>query len=251
MPHEIVHRLLVAGVLAGAAAAAAAGGYERLSQDGPKVLSLCGGGHPAATDGDGRRCRVDSLPGEPGYRIVAARTAPIVYNDVRVGTLQERVWQSADDPAMHVFGVRIALNAEAWDSSGSPFRVNDLFRQALPKQRVSVAYKPVVDAKPLLLAGRTLQGLNEIERRPERNNAWVDFRIDVGVLTASGAEAPNSPWLLMKARAPKGVEIAPFGLRLLNSDVADPLDAVDLFTTSYQPVGVPPPDDDDDDDDQI
>ncbi len=45
--------------------------------------------------------------------------------------------------------------------------------------------------------------------------------------------------MLVKTRAPKGYEVAPFGARILNSDFALPTGSVEVFVPSYQPKGVP------------
>jgi hypothetical protein len=91
-----------------------------------------------------------------------------------------------------------------------------------------------------------VQGLNEFEAdEPERDNTWVDFRIDANAAETPAPSSANSPWLLTKTNAPAGVEINTLGLRALNSDTADILDAVDFYASSYQPVGVPPPEDED------
>lgn len=222
---------LIGIVLLLAAQGAAAAGYVKLSKTGEDVLTHC---NP--------QCKVTSLPGESGYQLVASRNAPLIYNDVTIGTFHERVWRSSANPKKHIFGMRVVLNANEWDSSGQAFRINDLFRQTRPGKNVFVAYRPVGGSKALKKAGRTVQGLNEYEDDPERDNTWVDFRIAVDGLTD-----PASPWLLAKTRAPTGFALNPFGLRVLNSDFEDVFNAVDFFATSYQPNGVPPPEDDDDD----
>lgn len=228
-------RAVLCVLLAAASLPATAAGFVTLSKTGDEVLTDC---NP--------QCRVTSLPGEPGYDLVAARSAPLIYNDVTIGTVQERVWRKQSHPKLHIFGLRISLNANEWDSSGAAFNVNDLFRQAKPNKRVSVAYFPAGATKPLLKAGRTVQGLNEYEEdQPERDNAWVGFHVDVNAAEPSGPSSPTSPWLLMKTRAPTGFDLNAFGLRVLNSDFEDIFSAVDFFTSSYQPNGVPPPEDDD------
>jgi hypothetical protein len=220
--------------------AAVAAGFTPLSKAGEEVLTDCS-----------PQCKVTSLPEWPEYTLIAARSAPLIYNDVTVGMAYERVWRQQSNPKVHVFGLRIVMNANEWDSSGAAFNVNDLFRQAKPGKKVSVAYFLDGATKPLHEAGRTIQGLNEYEEdEPERDNAWVDFRVDVNAAELVGPSSASSPWLLMKTRAPDGVESNPFGLRVLNSDFEDAFNLIDFFTASYQPLGVPPPDDDDDDDEE-
>lgn len=234
---------LCAGVLLATGQAASAAGFERLSKTGDAVLTRC---NPTSSASN-HRCKVSSLPGEPGYTLVAARSAPLIYNDIEIGQLNERVWRNVAKPKLYIFGVRVIMNANQWDSSGAAFNVNDLFRQTRPGKAVSVAYLLDGATEALHRAGRTVQGLNEFEGdEPERDNTWVDFRIDANAADPDGTSSARSPWLLTKTRAPTGIELNTLGLRLLNSDVADPLDAVDFYTTSYQPNGVPPPDDDDD-----
>ena len=232
-----------AGLLLATSHAASAAGFERLSKMGESVLTQCNPSHSSSNP----QCRVTSLPGEPGYALVASRSAPLIYNDIEIGTVNERVWRNVEKPKLHIFGVRVVMNANPWDSSGAAFNVNDLFRQTLPGKAVSVAYFLDGATDSLHEAGRTVQGLNEFEGdEPERDNTWVDFRIDANAADPDSTSSAQSPWLLTKTRAPTGISLNALGLRVLNSDVADPLDAVDFYTTSYQPNGVPPPEDDED-----
>lgn len=227
--------------------AASAAGFEKLTKRGEEVMTVC---NPASSDAN-HRCKVTSLPGEPGYTLVAARSAPLVYNDIEIGTVNERVWRNVARPKLYIFGVRVIMNANQWDSSGAAFNVNDLFRQTLPRKAVSVAYFLDGATEALHEAGRTVQGLNESEDDdPERDNTWVDFRIDANAADPDGTSSARSPWLLTKTRAPEGISLNALGLRVLNSDVEDPLNAVDFYTASYQPNGVPPPEDDDDDEEE-
>lgn len=221
--------------LAGTNSALAAG-FEKLSKTGEEVLTAC----------TNTRCKVTSLPGEPGYNLVASRSAPLIYNDVEIGTLYEKVWRHQSKPKLHIFGMRVVMNASAYDSTGAAFNVNDLFRQTRPRSGVSAAYFLDGATQGLQEAGRTVQGLNEFEEeQPERDNTWVDFRIDANAAEAEGPSSAKSPWLLTKTRAPEGFALNPLGVRVLNSDVTELLDAVDFYTASYQPNGVPPPEDED------
>jgi len=236
---------LLAGLAAGAQVAHATG-FEKLSKTGEDVLTTCNPSSSAANN----TCRVTSLPGVGGYDLVAARSAPLIFNDVTIGTLYEKVWRHHTKPKVYIFGTRVVMNAEPYDSSGAAFNVNDLFRQTLPGKAVSVAYFQDGATKALKKAGRTIQGLNEFEEdEPERDNTWVDFRIDANAAEPSGPSSASSPWVLARTRAPTGIALNALGLRVLSSDVDDILDAVDFYTTSYQPNGVPPPDDDDDEGD--
>jgi hypothetical protein len=234
--------LSCAGLLLATGQAASAAGFEPVSKTGDSVLTRC---NPTNSNSN-HRCKVASLPGEPGYTLVAARSAPLIYNDTEIGAVNERVWRNVEQPQLYIFGVRVIMNANQWDSSGAAFNVNDLFRQTRPGKAVAVAYFLDGATEALHMAGRTVQGLNEFaDDEPERDNTWVDFRIDANAADPDGTSSARSPWLLTKTRAPTGISLGALGLRVLNSDVSDPLDAVDFYTTSYQPNGVPPPQDDD------
>jgi hypothetical protein len=243
MKRKIFHAMILAcsGMLLAMGQAASAAGFERLTKEGDEVLTLC---NPSSSSSN-PRCKVTSLPGEPGYTLVAARSAPLIYNDIEIGTVNERVWRNVEKPKVYIFGVRVIMNANPWDSSGAAFNVNDLFRQTRPGKAVSVAYFLDGATEALHASGRTVQGLNEFEEdEPERDNTWVDFRIDANAADPDGTSSARSPWLLTRTRAPTGIALNTLGLRVLNSDVSDPIDAVDFYTTSYQPNGVPPPEDD-------
>lgn len=223
-----------------------AAGFVTLSKTAAVVLTNCSRGNWLANP----NCKVEALPGAPNYKLWASRSTPLIYNDIRIGTLAEKVWRSSADPKTYVLGAQVTMNANPYDSTGLSFNVNDVFRQTLPNQNVAVAYYFDAKGKSLKRAGRTVQGLNEFEKaQPERDNTWVDFRIDTNAADPDGNSSRKSPWLLTKTAAPKGLETNALGFRVLNSDVADPLDALDFFTRSYQPVGVPPPEDEDDDED--
>ena len=185
-----------------------------------------------------------------GYTLVASRSAPIVINDITVGTLQEKVWRKQSDAKRYIFGMRVQLNAEQWDASGRSFNINDLFRRALEKRAAAVAYFPDGASKALQQAGRTAKGLNEYDTaQPPRNNTYVDFRVDVNAADPDGASSASSPWLLLRTRARDGIELNPFAIRGLNSDGVDPTEAVEFFLGGYQPVGVPVGEEEEDEDD--
>jgi hypothetical protein len=233
---------LAAGLALTGAQAAMALGYEKLTKTGEEVLHTCNPTNsPFNTE-----CKVTSLPGLSGYALVAARSAPMIYNDVTIGTVYEKVWRNQAKPKVYIFGVRLVMNDSAYDSTGLAFNVNDVFRQTRPGKAVSVAYYLDGATKALQVAGRTVQGLNEFEEdEPERDDTWVDFRIDANAAEPEGPTSAQSPWLLMRTRVPTGFALNALGLRVLNSDVEDALDAVDFYTASYEPNGVPPPEDDD------
>jgi hypothetical protein len=222
--------------LAVALPAAAAGFVTLPATYGSDVLTAC---NPTNDPGN-TTCQVTSLPGEAGYVMVASRTAPLIINDVTIGTLSEKVWRQSSDKTQFIFGVQVQVNTAAWDSSGVPFNVNDVFRRTLPKQPVAVAYYLGAATKPLLLTGRTKRGLNEYTNpQPPLSPTWADLRVDVNAADPDGNSSPDSPWLLVKTTAPIGAVLDSFGVRLLNSDFADVSSAVDLFTSGYQPRGVP------------
>lgn len=236
---------IAVGAVVAFSSAAHADGFVKLSKFGSTVLTPCNPGSlPYNTN-----CKVTNLPGETGYKLVASRSAPVIINDVTVGTLFEKVWRNSDDSTLYIFGSRIQLNAAQWDLSGAAFNANDLSRRTLPGRKVSVAYYSDGATKALLKAGRTAQGLNEYEgSQPERDNNWLDFRIDANAAEPSGPSSAKSPWLLMKTRAPTGYALNQFGIRTLNSDFTDLTQAVDIYSAGYQPNGVPTGGGDDDDD---
>lgn len=246
----------LAVALGGGPAHAAGGGFVALSSTGDHVLKRCNPHHVAAQ----QRCRVTSLPGESGYRLVASRSSDVVKNDVVIGRLLDRVWKRAD--GAHIFGAQLQLNADAFDLTGLSFNANDLFRQVLEDKPVSVAYFQGTAQKALLKAGRTLQGLNEVPpeddddddgagedaadepageeeeagpEEPVRDNDWVDFRIDVNAAEPEGVSSAHSPWLLVKTRAPAGFSVQPFAIRLLSSDFPDASEFIDIYLSGYQP----------------
>lgn len=252
--------------LAGASSLAQAGegGFARLSSEGDKVAIRCNPSH----DPEQARCRVASLPGADGFKLVASRNRKIVKNGVVIGLLRDRAWQRAD--GMHIFGAQVQMNANPFDTTGLAFNVNDLFRQVLENRPVSIAYYQDTSKKALKKAGRTLQGLNEappsddddddddddLDRRapalagdddddddddagphpqPTRDNAWVDFRIDANAAEPRGGSSADSPWVLVKTKAPRGFSVQPFAIRLLSSDAADSSLFTEIYLSGFKP----------------
>ena len=179
---------------------------------------------------------------------MASRNEDIVRNGVVIGTVNEVVYQSQADAQEYIFGTQVVLYDVESDSTGHPFRANDVFRRTPKHRAVATAYLPLEGTLALAQTGRTVQGLNEFdERQPDRDNTWVDFRVVVDPAGAPGG-ASSSPWLLTKTKAPKGYSVNAVGLRLLNSDFEHPKhEAYDLFAPCYQPNGIPPGKGDDDD----
>lgn len=243
-----------------ASAHAASPGFVTLSSSGDKVMTRC---NPRSLPYQ-QRCRVDSLPGESGYTLVASRTSDIVKNDVVIGKLLDRVWKHAN--GTHIFGAQIQLNAQPYDLTGLSFNANDLFRQVLEDKAVSIAYYQGTSKKALKRAGRTLQGLHEVppvdddeeepdgddavnasadarnepadytgRARPVRDNDWVDFRIDANAAEVRGPSSAHSPWLLVKTKAPAGYAVKPFAIRLLSSDFPDSSQFTEIYLSGYQP----------------
>lgn len=240
-------------------ATAASPGFVSLSAAGEKVMTRCNPRHLAAQN----RCRVSGLPGESGYALVASRSSDIVKNDVVIGRLLDRVWKHSN--GTHIFGAQIQLNANAYDLTGLSFNANDLFRQVLPGQAVAIAYYQSSAKKALKRAGRTLQGLNEVPppdddeeaanvaavdasadaanepidyvgpEQPERDNGWVDFRIDANAAEARGVSSAHSPWLLVRTKAPRGYAVQPFAIRLLSSDFEDSSEFTEIYLSGYRP----------------
>ena len=238
-------RYAVALCMGTAAAQAGAAGYVDLGKTGTPVLKSCNPTNSASQTA----CKVAGLPGVSGYTLVGSRSTPIVKNDVRVGTLYDKVWRSSSDPNYYIFGMKVTVNTSQWDPSGQAFNVNDLARRLRLHAPASGAYFMDGSTKALLKVGRTNEGLNEYTgTQPDRDNTWVDFRVDANAADPDGTNSPNSPWVLVQTRAPKGYAVNDFGARVLNSDFATVSDSVEVFVPSYQPNGVPPPDDGGDDD---
>lgn len=232
-----VTALALSAVSLGAQAA-----YQALPDEG-QVLKRCNPDNRP----DSNKCRARGLPGIDGMSLIVTMTQPIVINEVVVGDLAEYVWQDQVDSRLYVFGLRVQVNAEAWDASGRSFNVNDVMRRTLEKPVLAIAYDMDAAVKPLLHAGRTAKGLGEYEdgRHPKRDNGWLDFRVDVNAADPDGVNSPLSPWLLVRMRAPKGIEENPFAIRLLNTDGAGDKEGVEIFLPGWQPVGVEIDDDDD------
>jgi hypothetical protein len=225
--------------------AVAAPGYIVLPRFGANVLKDC---NPASS-GWVTRCKVTSLPGAGGYALAGSRSTPIVKNDVTVGTLYDKVWRSSAHPNRYIFGMKVVMNANEWDPTGLAFNVNDLARRLRPWALASAAYYLDDSTKALIAVGRTASGLNEYEEeQPERDNSWVDFRVDANAAEPAGTSSASSPWVLVKTRAPAGYALQPFGVRILSSDFDSSSASVDVFVPAYQPNGVPENEDDDDDD---
>ncbi len=189
---------LAIGLALIAAGASAAPGFVPLGKSGDEVLTS------RATPVTHRRwtsVRWEVCRGG-GYTLVSSRSTPIVKNDITIGTLHDRVWRNSAHPHRYIFGLRVVMNAAQWDPSGLAFNVNDLARRLRPHAFAKAAYFMGGSSKALIAAGRTGQGLNEYEgAQPERDNTWVDFRVDANAADPSGVSSAESPWVLVKTRA--------------------------------------------------
>lgn len=169
-------------------------------------------------------CKVTSLPGLSGYIQKATRSANIVVNGVTIGTLYDRVWCvgtgttcSATNKS-HILGMRVKLNANAWDLSGNSFEINDLFRTIRSDDSADIAYfmgtsgstnpDTALAFKFLEYSGRTLKGLNEpvggSNTVKATNNGWIEFRADTNANDPDGISSPWSPWVLVRQNCPSG-----------------------------------------------
>jgi hypothetical protein len=235
--------ILPLGLLLSAAAASAhaAPGYIKLGKHSEDVLKECNPDKSALFT----TCEVSSLPGSSGFTLVGSRSTPIVKNGVTVGTLYDKVWQSDTRPNRYIFGMKVTMNANRWDPDSGAFNVNDLARRLRLHAFARAAYYLDDSAKALIAVGRTALGLNEYEEeQPERDNTWVDFRVDANANDPDGVSSASSPWVLVKTRAPAGYDVAPFGARVLSSDFPNPSNSAEVFVPGFQPNGVPVGDDD-------
>lgn len=227
---------VAAAIAMAVAPAAQAQGYEHLPRKGAQVLWPC---NPDDSQ-DVATCRVDGLPGAPGFTQVGTRQTDVVRNGVTIGSSSERVWRDSSDPMVYIFGVQVTLDDVGSDGSGRVFRTNDLFRRTQKLWSVAVAYDQDVAPYALHMTGRTAEGLNEYDEAvgPERDDSWVDFRVVVD--PSSAGASVSSPWLLTRVRAPRGYTVDAFGIRLLDSDFEHPKrETADIFISSFEPVGVP------------
>lgn len=196
----------------------------------------------------------DILAALPAGNILkSSRTAPIVVNGVTVGTLHDRVWclgtgTTCDATNTYTLGLRVQLNANAWNPSGSSFEINDFFRAIRAAASADIAYyrgsanplptvapfpatqpAPGTDPdtassyKDLEVTGRTLQGLFEPSSSLQyasktTNNAWINFRADANMADPDVAPPYSynsewSPWLVVRQVCPSGYNATPQALK--------------------------------------
>jgi hypothetical protein len=189
-------------------------------------------------------CKVDGLPGSaavPGYILRASRTAPITINGVTIGTLYDRVWclgtgTTCNATNTYILGTRINLNTAVWKATTPfSFEVNDIMRTVRSATSADVAYfmgtviggtapDTAAARKYMEYAGRTAQGLFEPSTQAQqflnktRNNAWMDFRVDVNAndpdATPLSLSSPWSPWVLVRQVCPTGFNATPQPLKM-------------------------------------
>ncbi|WP_439536915.1 hypothetical protein [Methyloversatilis sp.] len=75
-------------------------------------------------------CQVQTTNGANpgGYRLLNARSTPVVLGGVMIGRVLDRVWRSRSDNTQYVFGTRVVLNRRDWSGSGLPYAIDDIFR---------------------------------------------------------------------------------------------------------------------------
>lgn len=190
-------------------------------------------------------CKVDGLPGStavPGYILKASRSAAIVVNGVTVGTLYDRVWclgtgTTCNTTNTYILGARINLNTAVWKATTPfSFEVNDIMRAVRSTDSADIAYfmgtvaggtvaDTAASTKYLEYSGRTVKGLFEPTTEAQqflnkaRNNAWVDFRVDVNANDPDAAppfsfSSPWSPWVLVRQVCPTGFNATPQPLKM-------------------------------------
>lgn len=188
-----------------------------------------------------------------GSILRSTRSAPIVVNGVRVGTLYDRVWcqgtgTTCDSTNTYTLGLRVRLNANPWNPTGFSFEINDFFRAIRATAPADVAYErgsfnplPTVPPFPmsqpnpgtssrtasaykdLELVSRTLQGLFEPAGSLQyankvTNNAWINFRVDVNkddddVAFPFSYNSEWSPWMYVRQVCPTGYNPTPQALK--------------------------------------
>lgn len=229
-PHAAI---AVAALGLAAALPAGAVGFEAVSGSGNPVLLSCAGTelNPNPTRNE---CRVygnlptgrfaGRLAGRDGlWRLVRSNVGqPVIANGVRIGTLDDRVWQR-NNSNEYVFGMRVSVENRTWnppagtclDTTPDYFEINDLFRAGFAGvASLQVAYRQGTAEEGAWLAGRTAQGLNEYPGSPDglnpaRNNDVVDFRTDVNYEDPDGSSVFNSSYMLVAATLPNGVSASP------------------------------------------
>lgn len=192
-----------------------------------------------------------------GHILKSSRTAPIVVNGINVGTLHDRVWclgtgTTCNATNTYALGLRVQLNANAWNPTGRSFEINDFFRAVRASAAAEAAYyrgvvnplptsapaippfpastpNPGADAntassyKDLEVVGRTLQGLFEPSGSAQyagktTNNAWIDFRADANkndpdINPPWSYNSEWSPWLIVRQVCPTGYNATPQALK--------------------------------------
>ncbi len=126
-------------------------------------------------------------------------------NDITVGTLYDRIWRNDSHPKRYILGMRVVLNAISGIQLGSSFNVNDLARRLRPHAFAQAGLFHGLFDEGADRRRPHASGLNEYEEeQPERDNTWVDFRVDANAAEPSGTSSAASPWVLVKTRAPTG-----------------------------------------------
>lgn len=110
-------------------------------------------------------CQVQTTYGANpgGYRLLNARSTPVVLNGVMIGRVLDRVWRSRTDSSQYVFGTRVVLNRRDWSGSGLPYAIDDIFRYGFSANYTVEAGWRRARASDLRIeqVGRTAVGTNQ------------------------------------------------------------------------------------------
>ncbi|WP_018410426.1 PEP-CTERM sorting domain-containing protein [Methyloversatilis thermotolerans] len=172
-----------------------------------------------------------------GYSLLTSSSTTIVAGSTNVGTLYDRVY--GNGAGSYIFGVRINLNDNTWDSTNLTFEVNDIFRSGFSgATALSGGYSKVdvsgVTDEYARSIGRSSKGLNETGVGSYDAN-WVRFETDVNVEDPDDTSPGTSAWYWVVVSGASGYTTGEDAIRLWEAGEEDQTQ-ISLYFDGYVPT---------------
>jgi hypothetical protein len=197
---------------------------------------------PCGDSGNGNSTAVTCAAGSvstatSGYSLLTSTSQSIIAGSTNVGTLYDRVY--GDGGGGYIFGMRIDMNDEVWDSSGLTFEVNDMFRSGFSSAATVAGGYSKVDITGITdeyarSIGRSSKGLNETGVG-SYDADWVRFETDVNVEDPDDTSPGTSAWYWVKITGASGWTTTEDAIRLWEGGEEDQT-LYSIYLTGYTPT---------------
>lgn len=173
-----------------------------------------------------------------GFSLLTSVSRTLTAGTTTVGSLSDRVY--GNGAGTYIFGLRLDMNANTWDSTNLSFEVNDAFRSGFSSATsVQGGYSKVDITGPVTdeyarSIGRSSAGLNE-SGVGTYDADWVRFETDVNVDDPDGSSPGTSAWYWVKITGANGWTTASEAIRLWEGGEEDQTQ-YSIYVSGYVPT---------------